>query len=232
MIKPLLKTLNYLAKFKYQNYINYERKKNPDIFYTIDRILNDFHSSGGLNWTGQDFKLFHLFNICKTTRPISIIEFGSGSSTAIICEYIKNNNCKLITIDESEEWLENTKNLCLDRCNRNISFISAKRIENMSVLIPTCEYEYVNSNIFDFAIVDGPSLSCDPQIRSKQVCVDVLHLRFPDKKATIAIDGRFSTCRYLEHKLGSMWGRKASTNKYFASTLLKKDYRSYSLFQR
>jgi hypothetical protein len=231
IIKKCIYCLNQAASIKFRSYIIRKRKKNPDLFYKIDKILDEFHTNGGLKWNGQDFKLFHLWMLCCKRKPRSIIELGSGSSTAILCEYIKVANCRLTTIDESEQWLENTKKICADP-NKNIKWQFATRGENTSEKIPTCWYNFDAKENFDFAIVNGPSLNHDQKIRSIQVCVDALRLKFPSSKVTIAIDGRISTYRYLVSKLDTTWKAQTTTNVFFASTLLKNRYRNYSLIER
>lgn len=228
----LLYPLNRLATAKLRRFVKQSRLEHPDLFEMIDRVLDSFHDSGGLQWQGQDFKLFHLWQICVKQRPKTIVEFGSGSSTALLCAYSRQHDCSIVTVDESDEWLQNTKNLCRDHDPSKIEFVHAKRIEDISSAPPTCWYDWESDELFQLALVDGPSLNADPAIRRKQVCTDALRVNLPKVNATIAIDGRHSTFNFLSSNLDDTWRPQPTTHRHFAKTLLRSSYRSYSILSR
>lgn len=56
-------------------------------------------------------KAVRLYSLLESVSPTHIIEFGSGSSTAIISSYCKSNTSRPIpiTLEASQQWLDTTK---------------------------------------------------------------------------------------------------------------------------
>ena len=222
---------NALAYLKFRHWFAGIRRENPALFALIDDILRRFHDSGGLRWSGQDFKLYHLWRLCISRKPQSILEFGFGSSTAILAHFCREFGSNLVTIDESVESLGNTRSLCEITAAHRITFISSERKEDLQQEPPSCQYAWKSDCEYDFVVVDGPSINPDPRFRRKQICADALALRYP-QQATIAVDGRFATYRHISHALGVSWVAQPSSFRMFAKTLFSNSYRSYSILYR
>ncbi len=223
---------NALAQLKFRRWFARVRRDNRDLFSVIDNVLRRFHNSGGLRWIGQDFKLYHLWQLCVSRRPQSILEFGSGSSTALLAKFCAEYGSTVITIDESAEWLANTKKLCGIVPVQTIEFIHSKRLEDLHSQPPSCQYAWESVAEFDFVIVDGPSLNSDRSYRRKQICTNAIDVHYSSGKAMIAVDGRFATYRHLSRVLQGDWLGQASSFRMFSKTLLRTAYRSYSVLYR
>ena len=82
-------------------------EQNPEIFYKINEIINRYHLSDGLKHPFQAYKLLELERLLHHYRPNNIVEFGTGSSSRMFMEYLRQNTfAKLTCVDEQKSWLD------------------------------------------------------------------------------------------------------------------------------
>lgn len=126
-----------------------------------------YHQGGYLPFTRASlgFNLMaNLTNDIVINNRKSILEFGAGISTIIIARLIKLNNLdsKIVTIDESSEWISIVKKLLNEEGIENIvTFIHAPTVKSADM---DRSFEYDGSIVtnalknkkFDLVLIDGP----------------------------------------------------------------------------
>ncbi|WP_114750064.1 hypothetical protein [Pleomorphovibrio marinus] len=126
-------------------------------------ILKPYFPTGFLFETDYSlpFQLIqHICNDILIYKPKTIIEFGSGLSTIIISNFLKevNLNVEFISVDQDKNW----QNLISRHCN-SVSFFSFEISDNNPFSkngdgkwfdIPN-KSELLNKN-YDLVIIDGP----------------------------------------------------------------------------
>lgn len=81
----------------------FSRYSNSSNYQIIDSYVRKYRMMGGLKSLYQHYKLFCLSRLLKDEKPGSIIEFGTGSSTIVFADYVRNNpGTHLTCVDESE----------------------------------------------------------------------------------------------------------------------------------
>ena len=156
------------------------------------------HLSNG-NATGAKsfpWRELDLFDVLDKYKPLSIVEFGGGSSTGIFSTYTRISNGSFISVDESEEWSKLTFNSLVASDDKfsssSVSFINTNRLENSFGSF----YDFKLTNSVDLLYIDGPSVK--KLNNSKLPNQDIHHLFssgvFPK---LILIDGRVATVQSI-----------------------------------
>ena len=107
---PLARIRRWLHEHKIQQLYRRHRAQNA-AYVDIDAILARFRSAGGLKHDFQPYKLFQLRQLLERYRPASMLELGSGSSTAVFAAHIREYGGRLCSVDESDSWLANAMKL-------------------------------------------------------------------------------------------------------------------------
>ncbi len=157
---------------------------------------------GGLSGKYQWLRLAELVWCLKRFKPTSIVEMGSGTSTALFSKMCPH---KLTTLEESEYWkdrlLDNIKDL-----SKQMNLIRADRVVEMNNEELVCYYDFDHTQYYDFVYVDGPHTIPPEEIKNSVVkdpvgyvpCIDVE--LFWDNNIfprVIIIDGKRATVRRL-----------------------------------
>ena len=207
------------------------RSQNHAAYSDIDDILNRFRSVGGLKHEYQPYKLFHLKKLLEKFQPSSILELGSGSSTAIFAAYVKERfGASLSSLDESEAWLSNSKALAgIDLNDARFSMRNCTALVGVFCNLPCVGYGLVVDKPFDFVFVDGPSLRINGISCKEAINDDVFRLAdiFPPR--IIVVDGRYATVRALESHLSSSYNIQRSS---LMARMPCEDYNYFSIFNR
>lgn len=131
-------------------------------------LLNKlYHQGGYLPFTNASLSFKQMANITNDiviNNKKSILEFGAGISTIIIARLIKLNNlnAKIVSIDESAEWILIIKKLLKEEDIENIvTFIHAPTVQSAQVK-RSFEYDEnivtkeLGTRKFDLVLIDGP----------------------------------------------------------------------------
>ena len=102
----------------------WEHKKE---YTDIDQYLSKFRFSGDLKNFCGGYKLWNLHQLLLSFKPKRILEFGSGSSTMVFCQYLRKHNGSLLSIDEEEKWALNTRRLVNLQATDSIEIINSKK---------------------------------------------------------------------------------------------------------
>ncbi len=104
--------------------------------------------SGGYQWT----RLAEISYFVNSFRPVSVCEFGSGTSSALFAMLCPN---RFTTFEEDKYWEKNLRRNLGDLCKK-MDLIRADRIIEIKKDKACCYYDFDHSKYYDFIYVDGP----------------------------------------------------------------------------
>ena len=188
---------------KFRKAVRQDRERDPEPYKLAESILVDFHSEGGLAGLGemQPYKLVCLQRLLLEIKPKVVLELGTGSSSVVFGEYSKQHDVKIVGVEESDQWAENTRAMLVKRgCDSSVELVvSPKEINEEE---GTARYTQVPDIEADLVLVDGPALVKDGQSYKHAACIDVLALTSPKE---ILVDIRHATVKHLERVLGESY---------------------------
>ncbi len=171
------------------------------------RSLVDFMDARPTDAYRADYAdLWYLYRAVRRNRPLNILEFGSGCSTAILAQALRDNERefgqagRLLSIDNNEHWADVTRQ-SLPETVRDICEIVYRPIEEAQ-FAGRRVWRHVDLPPFapDFIYLDGPGYpNGTPGL--EKVAMDLLELedKFPKGFLMIA-DDRQHNCAFLaEH---------------------------------
>ena len=202
------------------------RWKHKKEYTDIDQYLSKFRFSGGLKNFYGGYKLWNLHQLLLSFKPKRILEFGSGSSTMVFCEYLRKHNGSLLSIDEEEKWALNTRRLVNLQPTDSIEIINSKKKCRPDTVPREIKYELSLQDYYDFVFVDGPSLKVDGVKWKDAVNSDVLELA--QRPEVIVVDGRRATARHLAQKYSDQY--LIFLSDLFSDRPVKRNYNFFSYF--
>ena len=221
----------WLYEQKIQKLHRRHRAQNAAAYADIDEILARFRSAGGLKHDFQPYKLFQLKQLLEQYRPPSMLELGSGSSTAVFAQHIREYGGGLCSVDESEQWMMNAMKLAgIEAADKRFELRHCAAKTGTFKNLVCVGYGLAAQKEFDLVFVDGPSLRFDGVKRKDAINDDVFRiadgLRPP---RTIVVDGRYATVRALEQHLQ---GRYEIEPSALIGGTPSENYNYFSIFRR
>jgi len=205
-----------------------QRGAHREDYIELDNILGEFHASGGLSNKYRPYKLWNINKLIYKYAPGSILEFGSGSSTVVLSRYARQNNARILSIDEDNKWVENTKKLCNINTYDKIDILFARKRCYMDVSPPEIRYDVAISEQFDFVFIDGPSLETGGINHTEAINSNVFDL--PHLPKVIVVDIRMATAKHIADKYANEYIVQFSD--LFSGKPVKTDYNYLSVFLR
>jgi SAM-dependent methyltransferase len=207
----LLKVKYVLRNRKIRRAHRIHRKKHIEAYRYFDNILEKYWAMGGLKHAYQAYKLFSLREILSNKNPRSILELGTGTTTAIFVEYVYKSRSNLVCVDENEAWVENSNRLAdVDDREKSIRFFHAPRIYNLKCNPIEVKYDISFDEKFAFIFIDGPSLTIEGKKYKEGVNTNIFDIArnyFPD---TIVVDIRASTVKEIIQRIGHAYDYRIS----------------------
>lgn len=209
-------------------------EQHPEEYKSIGAFLDAYRSGGGLNHRFQGYKLYQLRKLLDRVKPTMILELGSGSSTAIFAEYVRQASTPsfVCSVDDDERWLEHSKNIAWgDKFYSGFAeFIHAPRIVDALTDPPISKYDIALEAKYDFIFIDGPPMRAG-NIKNKSMVnsniFDLIGRVFP---TTIVVDVRRPTVNEIKKRLSDQYTCK--TSDIISGTANRLDYRYFTIFQR
>ena len=226
------KILNKVTSFNRTRYIReihkLHRKAKGKEYRNIDSVIKKYREFGGLKHEYQAYKLFSLATVLQEKRPNSILELGSGTSTAVFVEYIRRYSAKLISVDESRHWLTHTRRLAGLRDNEeNIVLVHAPRSFDLNVNPPEFKYNIDLEDYYDFVFIDGPSMVVDGKKYKDGINTNIFDICKKYLPKFIVVDIRRSTVRAIIDKLGDKYSYRVSD---VLTDNIRENYHYFSIF--
>lgn len=231
MIDLILNFKKFLFKKKIQIFHYIHRYLNSSNYFFIDKIIKEYRASGGLTSPYQYYKLYSLNNFLYKYKPVSILELGSGASTAIFTKYILSEGGHLYSVDENKIWLNNSINIANISDRKNFTFKTLRPKLEVINGVPAVNYGLKSDEQFDLVFVDGPSLKFDRINNKNAVNADVLKLVDINPPRFIIVDGRFQTVNFLKQYLKGRYKIKLSALMKEGPRLTY-NYHYFSIFVR
>lgn len=154
--------------------------------------------------------LEHIGRLLVEHRPEVILEYGSGCSTALFCEYARAENKKGLSLEADPLWFaENVRALKNIQGNWRVVFSPVQASGQMGL-----RYLYHPSIQPDFVYVDGPWL-----VFTEEYVADVLDFRPPPK--VILVDGRDTQAAVIQSVLGDAYDLDLDAENFRATFVLK-----------
>lgn len=206
------------------------RRLNAKKYEYFDRIVERYRSSGGLKHDFQSYKLFSLSELLAKEKPLSILELGTGSTTAVFAEYIrKGDNTHLTCVDESEHWLEKNKELAgVVGLESRVEFLYAPKVFSDYLTPKEINYNIKCSKLYDFVFIDGPSLKVNGSKIKDAVNGNIFDIVDYGRPRIIVVDIRKATVLEIIRRLGKCYEVDISD---VITKNIKKDYRYFSIFR-
>lgn len=183
------------------------REENPADFEWIDSVIGEFRLQGGLEHKFQAYKLFQLQELLKRDRPVRLLELGTGTTSILLARYVALNTGSTLTmVDESEHWLELTRQKVDEVApGDRLEFRHARRVcipDDPPVFRYDLSFE---GRRYDFVLVDGPSMRVAGVRFKCGICDNVAELvaHFPPR--TILVDIRRATFEFLASRYASLY---------------------------
>ncbi len=199
-----------------------------DDYKSLEKYVENFRSSGGLKHQYQVYKLWCLKKLLAQYKPKSILELGSGSSTLVFNEYVKENDARLLSIDENEKWASNTLGLIGEDKSTKTDILVKEKICLPARMPPEIKYDVDIKEKFDFVFIDGPSLQIGSGKFSEAVNSNIFDL--PEAPEVVVIDVRKATAEELAKKYSVT--HDAFLSDLFTEKPVSEDYRYFSVFQK
>jgi len=172
------------------------RRMHADDYIEFEKIIYNFRESGGLKNDFQLYKLFSLKRLLESLKPESILELGSGSSTVVFSNYVRENNYSLLSIDEDEHWVNNTKKLINLKHGEKIKVEYSKKVIVRDSSRVESKYECEIRDKYDLVFIDGPSLNINGKKDKNIVNSNIFNMS--QKPDYIIVDGRKATALQIE----------------------------------
>ncbi len=150
-----------------------------------------------------------LYQTIRKSRPVEILECGTGVSTLIIAHALMENEKEtgiighVTSMEEHAEWLEMSRQLLPSQSTKHVSFELSHTVEDRYSLFRGVRYASIPDKPYDFVFVDGPKYE-SPLDGGATFDFDFIHvLRNAEKPVGCLIDKRLSTVFVLQQLLGS-----------------------------
>lgn len=208
----------------------WHRMRQPEAYVDIDDVVTRFRGSGGLKHRFQAYKLFELNQLLERHRPATILELGSGSSTAIFASFVKQGEGRHLTsVDESGKWLANARSLAgIDADDTRFTWLESQPRARQDASGVRIGYG-ISPAPYDLVFVDGPSLKLDGVQRKDAVNDDVYGLFGDHPPQVVVVDARYATVQAIADATRGQY-------EFMPSDLLSRfpsnGYRYFSVFVR
>lgn len=228
-----------IKKFIRTNRINFVENKYPGYINFINELNQGGAMGGKKNFPWRALEQIRVLNI---VNPSTIIEFGSGTSTALFFEYLNSkapskDNVSMISYDESEKYATLTKNAINHYISTESKFLSIKHAPK-NIDSSGSYYDIDHDINCELVYIDGPTVEVINS--TKTANQDILKMfknnNFPD---AIMIDGRIHTAQAIldtyqdKYKFypGAHYSLHSSRNFFLnAFNILFSPYERHSLF--
>jgi len=192
--------LRKLAQMKSERLL----RKNSELWTTLSAYLEKTKSTG-CGYIDYAF----LYKMIRSTKPVEILECGTGVSTLIIAHALMENERetgrggRVTSMDEHNVWLDMSRNLLPNEYKKFVDFKVSATVEDRYSIFRGVRYENIPSRAYDFLFIDGPKYT-SPVDGAITFDFDYLHvLRNSDQPVGCSIDKRVSTCFVLQQLLGA-----------------------------
>lgn len=148
-----------------QNRARQKLKQNRELWLLLENYRQASHSTG---CAYSDYLV--LYNYVRRHRPTEILECGTGISTIVLAQALRENkrdfdiNGRLVSMEELPEFYESARKLLPSVLTPLVEIKLSPTVEDSYAFIRGMRYRDVPERDFDFIFIDGPN----PRTRSDQ----------------------------------------------------------------
>lgn len=209
MIKKLIKTVLYrlalwISEHRYNHACNEAHAVLPELLPRVAETMARQRTEGGYAHRFSEYKLLELDKYLENIKPRTILELGSGSTTAVQAEYaFSNPNAVVVSVEQNENFLSKTLERLDPIVRDSIIMCSCTRQVEMNDNVEVCYYtpeyfRYFPDKIIDIVYVDGPVCKSPTVEGQLMPCVDIIRLLESGYVVkNILLDYRIPTIHYF-----------------------------------
>jgi hypothetical protein len=162
--------------------------------------------------------LWYLYQTVRKRKPRTILEFGSGCSTAVLAKaVIDNGQGYLISVDAEPHWAESTAKALPSSVRGVYEVIYSPVVEVEYQGTPGFRHAKIPNVAPNYLYLDGPPLTPE-----RQVAIDVLEMEHHlPSDFFMVVDGRRQNTEFLRKHLKRSYSfkrRRAFNNSVFVLT--------------
>lgn len=115
--------------------------------------------AGGLSHSQQYIRLLDLTHIIDKYQPTSVLELGTGTTTAVFAHMLSpvQGAPAVLSLEESEHWQSIARRIIPDQESRAIEFRLLPRVLEKWGEQLVARYDFTYDREYDLVYVDGPS---------------------------------------------------------------------------
>ncbi len=187
----------------------------------FDDAVTAYTEGGGFRYdrSFQVYKLISLYRLLKEQDPGTVLELGSGGTTAVLNFWLmqagdRNIGRRATVFEESEKWQQNTRNvLCrLGGVHSMLEIVHNPRVQLRQTAPRTFRYSQVYDGVPDFLIIDGPSMRVNGVRYEDSYSVDLDEISATGLPRTVVIDNRVATYEYVRSRYADVYSFVPSSN--------------------
>jgi len=152
--------------------------------------------------TGVSFSDYGvLYQWIKKYRPREVLECGTGMSTVVIAQALRENfeesgvKGRVTSMEEYENYHASAKSLFPRELDEYAEILFSPAVEDHYHLFRGTRYAEIPDRKYDFVFVDGPALLSDPKDPNAAINMDFIKLvAKADHPIAALIDTRTTTC--------------------------------------
>lgn len=230
MLRRIAHKLGITNTARFERAVARSQRSYPEEFRLAESVLREFHNQSELRQYTQPYKLVSLMHILQAEKPESILELGTGSSSVVFAQYATKFGKDLTCVDESEDWLENTKHMVRKFASDNgIEFLRVDKMADCSSDPPSFRYASTFDRFYDLLFIDGPSLEWNGADYKQAVCTDVFQIPADKLPRLILVDIRQPTVQAIQQTLADHF------DCFVSDILLRRprdEFRYFSVFRK
>ena len=199
----LLRTSGFIMSRRYEHALQTSRKTVSQYLPRVDQYLREQREAGGLATAHCFMQLIELTQMLERLRPRTILECGSGATSCVFAEYASRNpGVLLVSLDNSQRYLDETRNRLPVELRESIRFEHAERvvetISGTEVCYDAPSYRRHFSGRIDLVYVDGPYNESPSRPGTQMPCIDTTQLLDAGIEVChVLFDNRLTSVKHL-----------------------------------
>lgn len=182
------------------NYLERNAEKNLKQNLPLWNLLKTYiEKSPSTGCSFSDY--FVLYNYVRKHKPKEILECGTGMSTVVLAQALKENHQeggakgRIASMEEHEGYYEKAASLFPDSLKSYAEIFLSPAVEDTRDFFRGVRYKDIPQRQYDFVFVDGPDLMTDPKGKNLSFDYDIVRvIANSDTPVAGFVDTRTSTC--------------------------------------
>lgn len=152
--------------------------------------------------TGASYSDYQvLYNWVRQHKPREILECGTGVSTVVMAQALRENEAEygikghITSMEETIEYHKKATEIFPRELNPYAELLFSPAMEDHYHFFRGVRYTDIPNRAYDFVFVDGPSLHTSPKDKHMAINIDFINILQTSRTAISAIiDTRTTTC--------------------------------------